>query len=133
MLSVGALALLYDTPGWTTMLSGVALLWLYLFRHAKVDSVRNLWWALLAGVTFVVSFVLTSAQYANLTLMYANYEFRIAGEKAHLIQQGLAFTLLSSIVSSIFSEKELAAAAGTDSAGGGEESNASADETDKQS
>ena len=65
--------------------------------------------------------------------MYANYEFRIAGEKAHLIQQGLAFTLLSSIVSSIFSEKELAAAAGTDSAGGGEESNASADETDKQS
>ena len=102
MLAVAALALFYESSGWSTTLSGSGAAWMIIHK-AKLESIKNLWWFTLSVITCVSSLILSISYYI---LLASGYEV-IGVDKCHLFQQCLASILFGSIVSSALSEKDI--------------------------
>ena len=101
MLMVAALALFYESSGWSAWFSLASVAWMVL-QNAKLDSIKNLWWTCLAASTCFASLILSTSSYITAIFGYEMIQI----EKVYLLQQCLACTLIGSIISSAFSEKE---------------------------
>ena len=110
LLGVAALALFYDSSGWAFVLSTCALVWIA--RYGKKQSVKNLWWIGVSGVSSVIAFVLEIYRlfYNKTGSNDGDHDQSNTTTKRSvlLIQQCLACTLIGCIVSSesILSEKD---------------------------